>query len=207
MTKAKILILIASIFPAHLSAEDNVNIIDQVKKVIGTLSESRELKEKSMENYNENDITEQINRSVDNFDLSQYTEKASNFLRNNLQGFSMNVRADDIASTIRDPFNLSNQAGNNRSSGLGFGSSFLPDINNTKIPMLKVKGIIYSESRQEEDLLALLEVGKDEVHMVRVGDEISYNHMDPNAAIKIINISRLTVTVQAGRLGNILIVR
>ncbi len=108
---------------------------------------------------------------------------------------------------IRDPFNLSGQTGI-PATGNRFGpSTFLPNSDQQKIPKLKLKGVINADKKAPKDLLALLEIDNREVYMVRVGDEISYDPSKPNSAIKIVTISRLSVTVQVGSLGNVLIVR
>lgn len=199
-----IIISILIIFSGSGYAEQT-DIINKLTEILSTINETKDLKDKSLEQDKQESKTasEQI---------SEVVEKSEEFISNNIPQFNIpNFGAANKAgselSTIRDPFNLSSPVGTQRSGGFNFGSSFLPNTNTSKVPELKLRGVIYPQSKKLEDLLALLEIDKKEVYMVRVGDEISYDPRNPNAAIKIINISRLTVTVQAGSLGNVLVVR
>lgn len=191
-------------FPIHAIGVEPSSVIDKVKNAVSAVTEAKEINQKSLKSYDGN-LIDDINRSVEQFEFNEYSNSARNFSNDNYSGFSLNTGVGNVEPNSRDPFNLSGQASRKRSGG--FGSSFLPSLNNNNIPTLKLRGVIHPHSDKPGELLALLEVGNNDVHMVRVGDEISYDPRDPNAAIKIIDINRLTVTVQAGSLGNVLIVR
>ena len=112
------------------------------------------------------------------------------------------------AAPLRDPFNPSiNQLNTNGMPNRFGNSTFLPNNEKRRIPTLKLKGVVNSEENKNGDLLALLQVNRNETFMVRVGDEISYDPSNPTSAIKIVSITRLSVKVQVGNLGNLLIVR
>ena len=120
-----------------------------------------------------------------------------------------NPGIDATAAPVRDPFNppvndngdFRNQSRNRRSS-----TSFLPNNRSSSIPAITLRGVVHPDSNGD-GLLALLEIGDHGVYMVREGDEISYDQSRPSAAIKIMRISRLSVIVEAGSLGNTLIIR
>ncbi len=202
------LISIFSLSSVYANDEKNENALDSFKNVIDTFSESKELREETLKDYGfeENNLKDQIDQQVDNFNINKFTDRVKRFARDNIPNVNIDVQANVDEPSIRDPFNLSGQSGIQRSGG-GFGTSFLPSIGNSDIPALKLRGVITPSTDEPEDLLALLEVDKKDVYMVKVGDEISYDPRNPNAAIKIIKINRLTVTVQAGSLGNVLIIR
>lgn len=162
-------------------------------------------------------LAEDNNSSLDEENLLDVFRERKNLLNKSLERFDYNINALEDAQAknnttnpnipLRDPFNLSDGIGNTSTGHLVNPSTFLPNTNQQKIPAIKLKGVINSKSNMPEDLLALLEVDKNDVYMVRVGDEISYDPSKPTFAIKIISISRLSVTVQVGSLGNVLIIR
>ncbi len=190
------------------NADEGLDVINRVKDVLKEVTEAKQIKESNLQGYPTLAIGNKAKLSnIDSgLDINSYISKFKEFAKQDLSLPEVNLNSLNTANQVRDPFNLSGQANSRRAQG-GFGSSFLPGISNTRIPELKLKGVINHESNKPEELLALLEIGKKDVYMVRVGDEISYDPRDPNAAIKIIKINRLTVTVQAGSLGNFLIVR
>ena len=149
-------------------------------------------------------------------DLRDYQNQNNQYLQNyNADGRRLEdfAKTPDVSITpplyegeIRDPFNLSSPA---LPQGGGLpGSTFLPNVNQQKLPSLRLKGVVNSGNDGDKgDLLALLQIGNSDVFMVKVGDEISYDPTRPNTALKIVTINRLSVTVQVGTLGNMLIVR
>ncbi len=119
------------------------------------------------------------------------------------------VAASDNATFIRDPFSPSRlmyeQAGaaaNIDSEIFGFRPSENTDIN---IPKMRLRGFITPEGSQEQ--LALLEITGNGVYMVREGDEINIDPRQPANAIRISEISRLSVTIETGTLGRIRVLR
>ena len=206
----KYIFLFCSLFIYQNLYAEGFDVIDKVKQALNSVTETKELKEKSTDKYikqntnQDNSLLDQINQTIDNFEIGDYANQLKEAAVDSIP--DINFKDNSSVISMRDPFNLSSQMGSQRSGGFNFNSSFLP-TNTSKIPSLKLRGVITPSSGKPGDLLALLEIDDKEVYMVRVGDEISYDPGKPNAAIKIININRLTVTVQAGSLGNVLVVR
>lgn len=111
---------------------------------------------------------------------------------------------------IRDPFSPSRlmyeQAGTMSNIDMDvFGFRPSADDADIKIPKMRLRGFITPEGSQEQ--LALLEIGGNGVFMVRVGDEINIDPTQPANAIRISEISRLSVTIETGTLGRIRVLR
>ncbi|MCX4189167.1 hypothetical protein [Methylophaga sp. OBS3] len=111
--------------------------------------------------------------------------------------------------SIRDPFTPSalmyEQAGtlsNIGSDAFGFMPGDVPD---TKVPTMRLKGLIKEKDTGEQ--IALLEVTGRGVYMVREGDEINIDPSKPASAIRISDITRLSVTIETGTLGRIRVLR
>ncbi len=81
---------------------------------------------------------------------------------------------------------------------------FIPSSENTNIPTMKLRGLI---NNNEDEFIALLEVKGAGVFMVREGDEFNIDPSQPKNAIRISKITRLSVTVETGRLGSIRVLR
>lgn len=116
----------------------------------------------------------------------------------------------DSQTFIRDPFSPSRlmyeQAGTMSNAGADvFG--FRPSAENTdiKIPKMRLRGFVTPEDGQEQ--LALLEISGSGVFMVREGDEINIDPSKPANAIRISEISRLSITIETGTLGRIRVLR
>ncbi|NOG58903.1 MAG: hypothetical protein HND53_00240 [Proteobacteria bacterium] len=174
-------LLLFIILPSILFAEQN-NKVNKEKTILDVLAERTETMNESLKKYTVADLKEVFSNSNDN-----------------------NESEDEVP--LRDPFNLSDKMGMQTPGGSVGPTSFLPSFDQKKIPKLKLKGVINPDANSPKELLALLEVNSKEVYMVRVGDELSYDPTNPSAAMKIVTISRLSVTVQVGSLGNVLIVR
>lgn len=111
---------------------------------------------------------------------------------------------------IRDPFTPSvlmyEQAGkvaNIDSDAFGFRPA--PEDVDIKIPQMRLRGFVTPEGSQEQ--LALLEISGKGVYMVREGDEINIDPRQPANAIRISEISRLSITIETGTLGRIRVLR
>ncbi len=118
-------------------------------------------------------------------------------------------RADSnntVQSWGRDPFTPSNlmyqRVGvqDGRVNGI-FG--FIPSNENAKIPTMKLRGLM----QKMDEFIALLEVQGVGTFMVREGDEFNIDPSQPKNAIRISKITRLSVTVETGRLGSIRVLR
>lgn len=120
-----------------------------------------------------------------------------------------NVSSENT-TIIRDPFSPSRlmyeQAGAMSNVGADiFGFQPAPDNVDIKIPKMRLRGFITPEGAQEE--LALLEISGSGVYMVREGDEINIDPRQPANAIRISEISRLSITIETGTLGRIRVLR
>jgi len=114
-----------------------------------------------------------------------------------------------LAGTIRDPFAPTQQiltsivspyADDGRSAFVSSGAL-------TRLPPLKLRGVVKPDG--ESIVVALLEVGGagKQIHMVKIGDEIAFDRNDPSLVFKIREIDRLSVIVEVGTLGDVIIVR
>ncbi|MBE0471898.1 MAG: hypothetical protein IBX55_20615 [Methyloprofundus sp.] len=81
---------------------------------------------------------------------------------------------------------------------------FIPSSQTTKIPKMKLKGLI---NKDKEAFIALLEIQGVGTFMVREGDEFNIDPSQPKTAIRISQITRLSITVETGRLGSIRVLR
>ncbi|MBD3634588.1 MAG: hypothetical protein HUJ23_06755 [Methylophaga sp.] len=116
----------------------------------------------------------------------------------------------ETATFIRDPFSPSRlmyeQAGtisNIDSDAFGFRPA--PEDVDIKIPQMRLRGFVTPEGAKEQ--LALLEITGKGVYMVREGDEINIDPRQPANAIRISEISRLSITIETGTLGRIRVLR
>ncbi len=109
---------------------------------------------------------------------------------------------------MRDPFSATPVISQRMNAGnlpQGGGLQFQRTDRHQQLPSLKVRGII--SRQQDEAPLALLEVGDKTVHLVRTGDEISFDAGDPSQVIRIQAIKRLSVVVEVGSLRDVVVVR
>jgi hypothetical protein len=172
--------IIFILIPSILSADQNIKEGKQ-QNIIDVFSERTEAMNESLKKYNVVDLKKENYNYIDD--------------------------STNSVEPMRDPFNLSEKIGTKNTGNHGSATSFLPSFDQNKIPKLKLKGVINPNVNTPEELLALLQVNEKEVYMVKVGDELSYDPTNPSAAMKIVTISRLSVTVQVGSLSNVLIVR
>ena len=108
-------------------------------------------------------------------------------------------------SALRDPFTPSSLmyqlVGVN---GNGSEAGFMPAVDGSRLPRMKLRGFVSDDG---DTLLALLEVERLGTFMVREGDEINIDPTQPRSAIRISSITRLSITVEAGTIGTIKILR
>jgi len=109
---------------------------------------------------------------------------------------------------IRDPFTPSSLMFDvvaKQSGSAGFDSyGFMRSPNNAGIPQMRLRGFV---TQDKNDAVALLEVAGVRTFLVREGDEINIDPSQPNSAIRITKITRLSVTVETGTLGSIRVQR
>ncbi|NOQ93702.1 MAG: hypothetical protein GQ547_03585 [Methylophaga sp.] len=108
---------------------------------------------------------------------------------------------------IRDPFTPSKlmfdavgkQSGNVVGGAFGFISS-----PNENVPKMRLLGFV---TQDDDDPIALLEVAGSKTYIVHEGDEINIDPSQPMSVIRIAKITRLSITVETGRLGSIRVQR
>lgn len=86
-----------------------------------------------------------------------------------------------------------------------FGKGFRRTSEEIDVPELLFKG--YVDRGEGLPPMALIQISGKRVHMVQVGDEINIDPSNPRNAIRITKISRLSITVEAGRLGQMKVLR
>lgn len=82
--------------------------------------------------------------------------------------------------------------------------NFQPLQEETVIPRMKLKGLINEGGNK---IAALLEIENAGTHIVREGDTVGLYETGTNSVIRIRKINRLNLVVEAGSLGQVLIVR
>jgi len=112
---------------------------------------------------------------------------------------------------IRDPFAIpsllmqtlaierSNKTRGNGSSSYAFSQTSL-----LTMPKIKLKGVMHQRRNLSPLAVILL---NNETYMVREGDEIGFNLAEPSQVIKIKSIKRLSLLIEVGTLGELVIVR
>lgn len=114
-----------------------------------------------------------------------------------------------LTETIRDPFAPTEQILSSMVSPYSgdSDSTFVSSGVLTRLPPLKLRGIV--KPGDQSTVVALLEVGGagKQIHMVKIGDEIAFDRSDPTLVFKIREIDRLSVIVEVGTLGDVIIVR
>ena len=128
-----------------------------------------------------------------------------------LQVFSSELLAIDNATNeaSRDPFSPSQEILTKTTSPYTDNNrpTFIRSGQVAKMPQLSLRGVV--SSGKENSLVALLELqGNDkQLHMVKIGDEIAFDYRDPSLVLKIREINRLSLIVEVGSLGDVIIVR
>jgi len=109
----------------------------------------------------------------------------------------------------RDPFAVPYQllqslANERTKKGIANTSTIYTKAPSTALPKVKLKGILHHQNNASPLAIMLL---NNETYMVRNGDEIGFNPADPSQVIKIKEIKRLSVLIEVGTLGELVIVR
>jgi hypothetical protein len=103
----------------------------------------------------------------------------------------------------RDPFSTSGlmaEEAQRRGSGL----EFYPAQEMRAVPRLILRGFVEDETHVP---IALLEVDQEGVYLVRAGDTISIQHRGASSVLKVQKITNLSVFVEVGSLGQVIVVR
>lgn len=121
-----------------------------------------------------------------------------------------NVEAGSGVIVMRDPFSEPQGAPQQEKQGLlggivdRFGQGFRRTPGEVNVPQLLFKGYI---DRGDDSPMALLQIAGSRVHLVKEGDEINVDPTNPRQAIRITKISRLSITVETGTLGQMKVLR
>ena len=130
----------------------------------------------------------------------------------------INFEAESTLGLNRDPFSvppgLMRQVVSKQSKqskqGLTASKPLKPQYSFTrlktgvKVPKLTLKGLIL---KSEEEKAAVLQVGRFGTYIVREGDTISIPDGPKNNVIKVTKIDRLSLLIEVGKLGEVIIVR
>lgn len=123
---------------------------------------------------------------------------------------STNVGAGSGVIVMRDPFSEPQGVQQNEKQGIlggivdRFGQGFRRTPGDVNVPNLLFKGYI---DRGDDSPMALLQIAGSRVHLVKEGDEINVDPTNPRQAIRITKISRLSITVETGTLGQMKVLR
>jgi Tfp pilus assembly protein PilP len=111
--------------------------------------------------------------------------------------------SDAVKAVKRDPFAVTDRL--KQAAAKGTNMLFKPKSfqKNGNIPPMHLRGLIRSDSG---GLVALLEIN-DAIHIVRDGDTVGLYNEGSNSVLRIRKINRLNVVVEAGTLGQLIIVR
>jgi len=104
----------------------------------------------------------------------------------------------------RDPFSPTDRLLQASLGGSGGGVQFQPLSQAAKIPRMHLRGLIKDDNG---GIAALLEIENSGIHIVREGDTVGLYEMGVNSVIQVRRINRLNLLVEAGSLGQIIIVR
>jgi len=108
-----------------------------------------------------------------------------------------------MPSAERDPFEASEQM-RAETDPDDTGLQFVPSKNHETVPVLHLRAFI--EGRGEEPI-ALIEVQGHGTYLVRAGDVISFQSGGRHTVLQVEEITRLSVLVQVGTLGERIVVR
>ena len=103
----------------------------------------------------------------------------------------------------RDPFSPTNQMlefSSRREGGL----QFQPLNQAVEVPLMHLRGLVQDKDGK---LAALLEIENSGIHVVREGDTVGLYDMGSNSVVRVRKINRLNLVVEAGSLGQLIIVR
>ncbi|MEY8252236.1 MAG: hypothetical protein RPR91_07620 [Colwellia sp.] len=114
-------------------------------------------------------------------------------------------RVFNSAFQKRDPFANSQRMHERLQSGDSAGAFSFRAQPNAYIPGLKLRGILDGES--EDERLGLIEVASEGVFLVREGDTFSVRSAGSNVVVLVKEINNLSLMVEMGTLGEVIIVR
>ena len=138
------------------------------------------------------------------FDLmAQEEQRQKGSIKKDLAKISQNIDDQFSKDTRRDPFTISEHLGV-ETQRQGSGIEFFPSDGTQKLPNLKLRGYI---GDKEEDPMALLDVEGKGVFLVRKGDTVGLQMGGRHTVIKVKDITNLSIFVEVGTLGQVVIVR
>lgn len=165
-------------------------LLENLPEVIEEIQKRNESIEKQIRSLSGETVTEASNDTNNATDTAHYANQKREYYQPYQAG-------------VRDPFTPTS-AIEFAPSGANF-TQLSPTESVMSMPKLTLKGVTYKDNPTNS--IALLDVAGDGVHMVRIGDEISINPMNPQEVLKIRKINRLSLVVEFGTLGDLIIVR
>lgn len=69
---------------------------------------------------------------------------------------------------------------------------------------MRLRGLLHGA---DGDMVALLQIGDDQVHIVREGDTVGLHEIGIDSVIRVKQISRLHLVIESGSLDHLIIVR
>lgn len=143
----------------------------------------------------------------DNQDVTSSPELAESAAASELVSADGNTQ--QAMNIYRDPFRMTGSTERQIDSVMDNSqkslTQFRLSLRGQTLPRLTLRGVVLNSDLASP--LALLEIAGHGVFMVREDDEISYNAASPKDVVKIKRIKRLSVIVEAGTLGDLIVVR
>lgn len=143
----------------------------------------------------------------DNQDVTSSPEHAESAAASELVSADGNTQ--QAMNIYRDPFRMTGSTERQIDSVMDNSqkslTQFRLSLRGQTLPRLTLRGVVLNSDLASP--LALLEIAGHGVFMVREDDEISYNAASPKDVVKIKRIKRLSVIVEAGTLGDLIVVR
>lgn len=167
---------------------DKTTIFSQVDKV------SKAIMPKSYDGLTQknNDEIQSLRNKLSNL-LAQ-----ENYNRNELDFNTVNFDKER-----RDPFALTGYMLEKYSDSRSGSSTSFTALSNVKMPALSLKGLL----NKEGEMIALLKVENRGVYLVRVGDTIGFKEGQNDHVMRIKSIKNQSIIVEAGNLGQVIVVR
>jgi hypothetical protein len=119
--------------------------------------------------------------------------------------FTFDERNEGEAPAQRNPFAPSRRSVAMAGAGAGPRTQFRTNNASARLPRLKLKGLVQAYGGAE--VTALLEVDKVGVYVVHKGDIIGLPNGGSDSVIKVNEITALSILVEVGSLGQLIIVR
>ena len=139
-----------------------------------------------------------------NDEIQSLRNKLSNLLaQENYNRNELNFNTVSFDKERRDPFALTGYMLEKYSDSRSGSSTSFTALSNVKMPALSLKGLL----NKEGEMIALLKVENRGVYLVRVGDTIGFKEGQNDHVMRIKSIKNQSIIVEAGNLGQVIVVR